>query len=289
MLQTFDQRIRAKSAATLLWLPVDQDGTATSAGGTVTVDITTGDGSALVTAGSTGTSGSYVTYSLSAANNSTLNWLTVNWKVSGTTVDTTVVEVVGDYYASILDIRNSNPKLKADSYPDDRVLASRWEAEKEAERVSNCSFVPRYHRERLNGSGCQELQLSNPMLRSVRSVRVYSDATNYTAFTAAELAAIPQDDMGYAIRTDYGYFPAGLGNIVIEYEHGFDRPPADLLRLWYRRVLWFADTEKRAVQSDEVSFYQVPDGTQVTLSNPMNGSYFAKLYAYGEAVRPRVA
>ena len=277
---SFDQRIVRGVAATLSYQFVDQDGTAAAPGGTVTVDITRADGTALITGGSTsGSSTSPRTYSLSATNNGYTDWLTVNWKDAGTVVGTTLVEVVGRFWASLLEIRNSDDSLRSlASYPDARLLAARYEAEKEAEEIAGLAFVPRYRWLRTDGTGSVELELPDPLLRTVRSARVYSDATTYTALTAAELSSVNADPYGLATRTDFLYWPSGINNIAIGYEHGWDRPPADLLRLWFGRVRWWANRERQRLNEEAVS-YLTPDLTQVTVGDDFRG-YFAKLANY---------
>jgi len=95
---------------------------------TVTVDIARTDGTSLITAGATsGTPDDPRTYALAAGSNTLTDWLTVTWKVGGTARATTVVEVVGDYWASAGTIEAKEPALTSRTVAD--VIAARVEAE----------------------------------------------------------------------------------------------------------------------------------------------------------------
>lgn len=262
---TPDQRILRSVAATLSWQPVDADGTAATPAGTVTVDVARADGTALVTAGATsGATDAPRTYALSAALNDRLDYLTATWKVAGTAVATTAIEVVGGYYASIAQIRASHATLvNMTKYPDAVVLAARWAVEDEFERITDRAFVPRYWQGRRSGSGGDALVLPHWQLRQVRLLRFYTDGATYTSASSTELAAIPASPEGVAVRTDGNVFDAGCANVLVGYEHGTDRPPADILRAFYTRV--------RAVLNDPNS--GIPD--RATTYTPTGGGTFA--------------
>ena len=67
-------------------------------------------------------------------------------------------------------------------------------------------------------------------IRTVRSVRLYSTTggSSYTSMTSTQLAGLVRTPDGQLRRTDNDVWPAGFGNVVIEVEHGYDRPPNDL-------------------------------------------------------------
>ena len=268
-----NQRTLRGTPASLAFTNVDSDGTNTAASGAVTVGVTKGDGSTLVASATATTGTNPYLYALTAANNTELQWLTATWTDAGdSSVHTTLIEVVGGYYASLADIRNSDSSLTdAVKYPDARILQVRWDTEVEFEEACGVSFVPRYRRVRLDGSGRGTQVLPNQFVRSVRSVRVYSDETTYVAFTAGELAAIDvSQGAGLIHRTDGFYFPQGYKNIVVEYEHGFDRPPADLRQAFLTRVRSRLNFDKTGIP-DRATTYVPAEGGTFSLSTPGRG------------------
>lgn len=258
-----DQRILRGVAASLVWQPVDSDGTAADPGAAVTVDVARADGTVVATAAATtGTGSEPRAYALSAANNGLLDHLAVTWKVGGVATASTMVDVVGGYYASIADIRAAQPSLTDGSYPDEVVLRARWETEIEFEAACRVAFVPRYARGRYSGRGLPVLPLAQPMLRSVRSVRYYSDATNYTSETAPNVAAISADEGGIArFVNDVSVFPSGRANVVVEVEHGFDRPPADVRQAFFARVRSRLNMAKSGIPDRAVTYTTTEGGT----------------------------
>jgi hypothetical protein len=62
------------------------------------------------------------------------------------------------------------------------------------------------------------------MIRAIRSVTVSSQA-----YTAGQLAGISASDTGMIYNLSG--WPLGVRNIVVEYEHGRDRPPPDISRV----------------------------------------------------------
>lgn len=232
------------SAATL---PVDllnQDGEPADASGTLTVQVTKADGTEVLAAGSSTSnptgSGSY-TAALTAAQTATLEMLTAVWTDAGdSSTWTTLHEIVGGYYFTLAEAREHDRSLQAQN-DDTLIQRARRITEDEFERICGVAFVPRYRRVRLDGYGRSSLLLPDPMVRTVRSVRVYSSATSYTAFTADELAALSANNAGVITRGDGGVFAAGSKNIVVEYEHGHDRPPAEVQRASIARARqWIA-------------------------------------------------
>ena len=258
-----DQRILRAVAATLTWQPVDSDGSPAAAGGTVTVDVTRSDGTILATgAATTGSDPGPRSYTLAAANNLLLDYLTVTWKVGATAVATTYVEVVGGYYASIADIRAADPTVTDTKYPDELVLRARWETEVEFEAACNVAFVPRFARARYSGKGRPILPLNRAMLRSVRAIRYYTDATTFTAELAGNIAAIPADAGGIARFTNgVSSFPQGVANVVMDTEHGFDRPPADIRQAFFARVRSRLGMAKSGIPDRATTYAPVEGGT----------------------------
>jgi hypothetical protein len=207
-----------------------------AAGLTVTVTIARADGTSLYTdTATTGNGDGTYSKALTATELANLDVLTCTWKVSTVARATTVHEIQGGYYFTAGDLAIAE-QGRAGSIDADTLIVLRDEVETEVERICGAAFVPRYRRVRLDGTGTTRLLAPDPLPRTVRSVRVYSDATTYTSFTAAEVAALELHDHGLIERRDHNVFPAGAQNILVEYEHGHDRPPADLRRAVLRRA-----------------------------------------------------
>jgi hypothetical protein len=269
---TADQRILVGTAATLRWQPVDADGTAADPGAAVTITVTRADGTAVVTGATTsGSTSGERTYSLAAADNTLLNLLDVSWLVGGTARAATTVEVVGGYWASVAQIRASDETLaNASKYPDAEIIRARWETEAEFEDVLGYACVPRYQRGRYDGTGTGTLPVDVAEVRTVRTARTYSDATTYTAFTAGELAALvarASGDVDEVLRVDGNTWTAGTANLVLEIEHGLDRPPADLLRAFYMRVLKRINFNRGGALAPSVAL-QAADGVVTRYARP---------------------
>lgn len=279
---TFDQYAKVGSPVAVTWQPTDGDGIAADPGGIVTVDIAHGDGSVLVADGATvGTGVGPYTYTVPAADNTLLDWWSVVWSVDGDPIETTTVEVAGDWYASIADIRAADSSLVDENRVSNQMLLdARLEAQQEAEAIAGVAFVPRYRLARLSGTNTVRLHLPDPRVRVVRAVRWYSDATNYTSFTVGEVAGIVESEPGVVFRSDGLWWPPVYGNVWIEYEHGYDRPPKDLLRLWFGRLRWFLNRRTRAF-GEEVTSIRGVDGSIMDVAGE-HSAYFAKLKQYGE-------
>jgi hypothetical protein len=279
------QRVLQGVAATVSVTFADQEGTSTSAGGAVTVDIAKADGSVVATARTTTGTGPYVA-TLSAAETASLNVLTCTWKDGATARATTTVEVVGGYYFSAADAVAFDASLKSGTeYPDEKILAVRREVEDECERITGVAWVPRFRRVRLDGIGYPNadtagfpllptgstrtlrLKMPDSVVRAVRSVRLANDASTYTALTNTELAAIECTVTGELIRRDFGSFPWGVQNVTVEYEHGHDAPPPDLRHACLTRLRSRLNLENSGVSDRATQFVQQGGGI-VTLAQP---------------------
>lgn len=241
------ERILKGAAATMTSYKLSGAGEPVAPAGAVTVTITRADGTAVATGAATTTDAvtKQVSYALSAANNTLLDWLTAVWTDTDTTTWTTYHEVVGAFYFSVADAIRIDPNLDSSRISPERLRAVRDEVERELESDQCCgrALVPRYRRVRLWGNGSSKLQLPTPDLRTVRTVRVYTSTTAYSSFSATELAAIAPSERGIALRADGNTWDPDTYGIVVEYEYGFDRPPSDLVRAILRRArYWFGQT-----------------------------------------------
>lgn len=254
-----DQRILRGVSATLSWQNVDGDGTAAAPAGTVTVGVTKADGSMLVAAGTatSGTGSDPRTYALSAANNLALDLLTVTWTDGGdSSTHTTYVEVVGGYYFSVAEARASDQSLtNTATYTDAAIIAARREVEEEFERICGVAFVPRYNRQTIVSP--QPLLLEHGKVRTLRSVRDYSTATAYSTVAASDLAELVGSP---SLRSLAGYTFSGP-RLVVEYEHGYDRPPAEVKRAALQRLRYRLNMAKSAIPDRATSFSIDQGGT----------------------------
>lgn len=271
-LQVADQRILRGVTATLQVTLVDQYGTAADAAGAVTVHVTRGDGTDVLPAGTATTHGAtgIYTVALTPAQTASLDLLTAVWSDAGDgSTTTTLIDIAGGFFFSIADVRNFDAGLTAGKFPDAVVLAKRQQVEDECEWICDVAFVPRYRRVVLNGSGESTLNLPDNMIRTVRSVRTYTAPTTYTSFTATQLAALDlADPNGIITRTESGaYFPEGRGNTVIEYEHGYDRPPSDLAEASLFRIRNVLNRPTTGVP-DTAQQVSTPEGETYRLDQP---------------------
>lgn len=244
----------------------DLDGeTPQDATGDVTVAVVDANGDAVAsgtaTFGGVGT-GTY-TYTLPAQ--AQLAELTVSWTavLDGTTVvEEDQVEIVGGFFFSIAGGRAQDTSLaNTDTYTTVDLAVTRTEVEQECEEICARAFVPRYRRVVLNGSGNTELLLPDPHIRTIRSVRMAPRADQtFTAFTTAQLAALHEGDDRVLRRLDGNVWTEGFGNVIVEYEHGLNAPPTDLVRVAKLRLRDRANTEKSRVPDRAVSFQSANGG-----------------------------
>ena len=269
-----DEQILRGSAATISATFRDQDGDAADPSGTVTVGVADEAGTTVVAAGTATTTVStgVRSYTLTPATTADLRVLVATW-TDGTVTTTTRTEVVGGYYASVRAIRQSDPVLEDPrKYPAAAIVAARRAVETEFENYCGVSFVPRYRRVRLDGTGDDEMTLPDLELRRVLSVREYDGNLAYVDYTPAQLAAIPAAPNGVAVRTTDHVFLEGDRNVVVEYEHGYDRPPADILEAFFLRVRDVLNRSNRGVPDRATTFTSDVGGTYSLLVAGRGGS-----------------
>lgn len=257
------QRVLVGTAASLSAAFPGQDGEPVDPGVT-TVEVRRGDGSVLLAAG-TATSGSPGTtrsVALTAAQNGLVDLLAATWtRADGSTL-VTEHEMVGGFYFNVAEARAAEASLTAAKYPDADVQAVRQEVEDECERICGRAFVPRYKRLVVSGRGLPALLLDVVDVRAVRSVRAYTDADSYTAFTADELADLRANAAtGELSRVSLGVFPTGAGNLVIEVEHGTDSPPPEVKRMSMQRLRHKLNLAKSGIPDKARNFVSDGGGT----------------------------
>jgi len=249
----------------------DLDGeTPLSATGDVSVAVVDANGDTVATGtASTGGTGAY-TWTLPAQ--AQLADLTVSWTavLGGTTVvETDQVEIVGGFYFPLAAGRAQDSSLaNALRYTTAELATARTETEQECEEICAQAFVPRYRRVVLDGTGGTEVLLPDPNIRRIRAVRMAPrvDGT-FTAFTTAQLAALVERGDRVLRRTDGNVWTEGYGNVIVEYEHGLDAPPTDLVRAAKLRMRTRLHTEHSGVPDNALS-YQPTGGGTFRLSTP---------------------
>jgi hypothetical protein len=237
-----DSRILVGAPATLTAAFYD-GGEALVDPGTVTVTVTRSDGTAVVTgAATTGTGATVRTYTLAAQ--SRLDHLTAVWTGSvGARTVTTRHEIVGGFYAELAEIRALDAVTSDTKYPTALLETARRQAEDRFEQATGAAWVRRHARDTVSGNGATRLVLPHRPPRSLIAATI-----NGTA--AGDLTLFRLYDEGLIERAGGATWPkesaGGGGNVVVEYVHGYDAPPADLKQafLTYVRYL-LLDTRSR--------------------------------------------
>jgi hypothetical protein len=186
--------------------------------GTVTIGITRDDGTVLVPAGTAtvGAGAAQRTFALTTAHTSVLDLLTATWTTSLLGVDTSMVEIVGDFLFSIAQARALDPLGDTARYTTQMITDARTLAETALEDACGVAFVPRYRRESFSGIGMTQTMLGMPRVTASRSLQLDgSDVTDLSTVVPIGSGTI--------------YYPAGFtrgfGNYTVAYEHGWQSPP----------------------------------------------------------------
>jgi hypothetical protein len=167
-------------------------------------------------------------YEYQFAGRDVLDELVVTWMatVGGDAIvlDQDIIEIVGGFYFGLSEARDIDPKFaNTTAFPTEKLIERRIEVEAECELICEQSFVPRFAREVLSGNGTGSLVLKHPLLRTVRSI-----TTGGVAMVAPAFGPDAAGVLRYGVTG--GYWPLGVGNVVVEYEHGHDRPPSPIVR-----------------------------------------------------------
>jgi hypothetical protein len=120
----------------------------------------------------------------------------------------------------------------------------------------------------LDGTGTGELLLPGHDIRAIRAVRVAPRfGETFVALSADQLAALAVTDDGTVIRTDRAVWTEGRRNVIVEYEVGLNRPPADLLRAAKTRFRAWTNVTRSGVPDRALS-YTTAQGTSYRLDQP---------------------
>lgn len=97
------------------------------------------------------------------------------------------------------------------------------------EDYTGVAWVPRTATdERHYGTG-GTIILDHIRPRTISAVRSYTDATTTVAYTPAELADLHLEPSGMIRRNTLGWFSTAYGLVAVDYTHGFDAPPRDVV------------------------------------------------------------
>jgi len=241
--------------------------------GSCTVTLKRLDGTTVASGSGTKPPGTTGVYTFAVPEQATVDMLTLDW--AGTLAGAAVsvrdyVEVVGGFLFGLAEARAKHTSLaNTTAYPSTLLAAKRIEVEQECERICRRAFVPRFARLALSGNDTDRLPLPANLamgggseIRAVRAVTV-----NGTVWSAPEVTALGFTDFGVIKRPGGAIWPAGTGNIVVEWEHGWDYPPADLseaaiLRLRSRIAYTLSGIPDRAISFD------IAEGGTFRLSTP---------------------
>lgn len=253
------------------------DEVATPATGTVVVSVTREDGTAVQSGNATLLSDG-VTYTYVFTGLDVVDRLLVSWALTvggdAIVLDQDVIEVVGGFFFGLAEARQIDTVFTNTArYSTADVIDVRTQTEYECESICRQAFVPRFERETLDGNPRdRHLRLKWPWLRKVRSLTVNGeawDSTRLTAIGSDRLGIIrPGNSWFWYLGGEYGsIWPWGVGSIVVEYEHGQDRPDPDIIR--GAKIRWKAlmfERKSRSPLPDRSERLQTSEVGQVTIA-----------------------
>lgn len=199
---------------------------------------------------------------------SSLDTYTVDWAATVAAAARTerdYAEICGGYLFELAEARALPPVLPADKYPTATLESLRVETEQECERICRTTFVPRFFRVAVSGTGTEYLMTPHTDLRVLRAVVV-----DGAAWSPAAVAAVNPSESGVLMLAS-GTWPApftvGRRNIVLEYEHGLDLAPFDIKKAAMIRLRSRAGLTDTSVPYRATSFTSVEGGVY-RLSTP---------------------
>lgn len=249
------------------------DEAATDSSATVTYAVTDANGDSVTSGNATSAGAGTGRYTFTLAAQSTLKRGQIAWTgtIGGSaTTEYDHFEVVGGFYFNLADGRNSDESLSSsERYPTDDLKLKRLEVEVECETICDRAFVPRYERVILDGSGTSRLvlKMSDPErsiadIRTIRRISVAPDLDEtFVDYSAAQLAGVAPQADGTLIRTDGNVFTEGYRNVIVEFEHGLDRPPSDLVTACLTRFRSRLNFNKNGIPERAVSYSMGDFGT----------------------------
>lgn len=157
-------------------------------------------------------------------------------------------DLIAASYVSVAQLRALPNLADVNKFTDAELTAATLWFEAVFEDYTGVAWIPRtVIGERHHGTG-DILFLDHLFPRSISAIRVYTDAATTVAYTAAEMADVRLEPSGIirrrsgatfgygAVGADYTYSYDGLGwfssvdgLVAVDYTHGFDEPPADVV------------------------------------------------------------
>ena len=247
------------------------DGTATDVG-TVTVGIVDGNGDEVVASGTSTTNNADGTYTYALADQTEPNMLTVTWTRSDANGDLSdELEVVGGRLFTEAAFRAHNDDLFSSEarYPDATIAAARDAVTELLEQWTGQSWIRRYVRLELRGTGAYDLGLSDGIARTsagkhlsrpgrLRHIdTILSASVSGSSITASNVVA----ERGVLWRTD-GTWSTGTTsnpfNVKLEYVYGHAYTTDNVDRI---AMLLTADRLRETVMSDRTTSFSDELGT----------------------------
>jgi hypothetical protein len=212
-----------------------EDGVQVDAG-TVTVGIVDADDTTVVASGtatSKSGSGSSTTYSYTLPIQTAVKELTITWTRADTDAALTdTVEVVGGHLFNLNDARTftvsgaQTPLSSSVTYPDGTIAEARDRITGMFAQHCGVSFIPRYARLELPGTGTRSLTVQHRRISTVLAATI-----NGTAQTASNIEPVWNDRV---LWHKTGVWSAATSsnprNVTVSYEHGYQQVPSDIRR-----------------------------------------------------------
>lgn len=260
------RRVLRSVPALLSVVLVDADGAPRTTEGAVTVTAVRGNGEDLFDGARDAEPGiepGEYTVMLTPEDTAELDRIELTWTDDSGGQYTTIAEIVGGFYFSPDEARKAAPGLdNLDLYPTALVLEIRNEVEQEVERITSRAFVPRYRRVVLETR--RDVRVPDIDVRTVRRVTIDGRQYPLRADARGYLVGLSPEQVGNA-GPGYGWRGSG-SELVVEYEHGLDAPPADLKRAALVRFVDRIGLAKSG--APERNEYQVIDGQVFTVTQP---------------------
>lgn len=249
--------------------------TAGDASGNVTYGITDEDGNTVVAAGTVATTEAAVGYyTFVLPPQTAVKRLTITWTGTwGGVVQSlvTYAEIVGNHLFTIAEARAHDGGALSSTvdYPEASIRAARAGITDFFEHVTGVSFIPRYGRAVVDGSG-YELWLPHRQLRTL-----LAGSIDGTALTVGEVADVEVYESGRMWRSGYwgGSSWPNRRNVTVAYEHGYQAVPWDIHQaalVYLKFVLKSTDVSDRTVSwSNELgTFRQAVPGAKYPTGIP---------------------
>lgn len=209
------------------------------------------------------------TYSMPSQAN--LNVLATSWTATMSAQPVTIkssVEVVGDFYFTISDLRayekkfTDNPSI----YTYDKLSKARQATEEEFERICHRAFVPRFGRWVGQGDGSKELWLDHSDVYLLTKFTI--NGVDQLSYQTSGQLRIDRDDTKLLYFTEQsGMTFTNNADIVVEYEHGFKVTPFPIYDKAKKRARMYAMGQN--VRTDErVSVISDRDGGRYNMATP---------------------